>query len=208
MWMSPKPDPLETLRQGDLLIGLALPRLTWPLAFARPPGVEATKGQPVILTAARPSGHLVVSQCCTIENQSVVALAEIKSSARLRDWELRAYEMAEPSHSDEEAKYVYNAHTLEPFEELLTREGGRVFIADLTTIQSYSGTVEEFQRHRAAAMTPSGRRLLRIRLAHFWGRVEREDEGWFARNGLPAGEKPIDSGNGKAAIEPPVREQA
>jgi hypothetical protein len=207
MWMSTKPDPSEMLRQGDLLIGLALPRLIWPLAFARAPGdAETTKGQPVVLTAAKPVGHLVVSQCCTIENQSVIALAEVKSTHPLKDWELRAYEMAEPSHSDEDTKYVFTAHTLEPFEEFLLRQDGRVFVADLTTIQSYSGAIENFQRYRVRTMTPGGRRLLRIRLAYFWGRVEREDEDWFIQHELPAGETPIEVAEEEPVIEMPVAE--
>ncbi|WP_238015994.1 hypothetical protein KZZ52_00445 [Dactylosporangium sp. AC04546] len=87
-------------------------------------------------------------------------------------------------------EYVFTAHALAPFGSYLGREKGRIHVADLTTIQSYSGKIEEFQAYRVAGMTPEGRRMLRIRLAAFWGRVETEDEKWLTASGLPVGVTP------------------
>jgi hypothetical protein len=201
MWLTTCPDKFATLRQGDFLYGLVLPRLRWPLSYARPPEGAIAKDQPVLLTATKPYGYLVVSQCCTIENQVVAALAEVKSTKPLSDQELSDYEREEPeieanTETDEEGQnnprpgYVFNAHPLAPFDQYLGRAGGRIYIADLTTIQTYSGTIKDFQEARVAAMDPIGRRALRIRLALFWGRVEAEDEQWLTERGIPVGERP------------------
>jgi len=117
----------------------------------------------------------------------VAALAVVRSTPPLTPEQLSEYEREEPS-SDPESSYVYNVHALSSFKEHLQREKGRIFIADLASIQSYSGVIADFQRPRVAAMTPAGRRLLRIRLSYFWGRPEGEDELWFEEHGLPAGE--------------------
>jgi hypothetical protein len=187
MWMPNAPDSSAALRQGDLLTGLMLPRLAWPLSYARPPEAAVAGNQTVLLSATRPSAYLVVSQCCTIENQTVAALAVVRSTRSLSAAELREYELEEPS-GDPDLNYVFNLHALMPFQGHLLRQDGRIYVADLTSTQSYSGAISDFQKARVAAMSPAGRRLLRIRLALFWGRVEREDEQWFEENGLPAGQ--------------------
>jgi hypothetical protein len=187
MWMPDAPDESAALRQGDLLLGLALPKLTWPLSYARPPETTVAENQMVVLPSGRIQAYLVVSQCCTIENLTVAALAVVRSTQSLTPEQLSEYEREEPS-SDPESRYAYNAHALSPFKEHLLREKRRIFIADLTSIQSYSGAISDFQKSRVAAMTPAGRRLLRIRLSYFWGRPEGEDELWFEEHGLPAGE--------------------
>ncbi|HUY47393.1 MAG TPA: hypothetical protein VMV92_16950 [Streptosporangiaceae bacterium] len=140
----------------------------------------------IVLPGSKAQTYLVVSQCCTIENQIVAALAPVRSTRSLNAEQLSEYEREEPS-VDPDVRYVYNAHALVPFSGYLTRTDGRIFVADLTSIQSYSGTISDFQESRVAMMTPAGRRLLRIRLALFWGRVEQEDELWFEERGLPSG---------------------
>lgn len=203
MWLPTCPEKSAPLRQGDFLYGLVLPKLKWPLSYARPPESTIEKNQMVLLSAAKPYGYLVVSQCCTIENQTVAALAEVRGTKPLSESELRDYEREEPVYEPEDATpanegvledtdsgYVFNAHALAPFDEYLPRNGGRIYIADFITIQTYSGNIGDFQAARVAAMSPIGRRLLRIRLALFWGRAEAEDEQWLIEHGVPAGETP------------------
>lgn len=186
MWEPEVPDKSAALRQGDLLDGLVLPKLKWPLFYARPPAQAGTENQMIVLPGSKAQTYLVVSQCCTIENQIVAALAPVRSTRPLNEEQLSEYEREEPS-VDPDVRYVYNAHALTPFGDYLERTGRRIFVADLTQIQSYSGEISEFQESRVAVMTPAGRRLLRIRLALFWGRVEQEDEVWFDERGLPSG---------------------
>lgn len=200
MWLPACPEKSAGLRQGDFLSGLMLPRLIWPLYYARPPEGPIARNQTVVLSASQPYGYLVVSQCCTIENQAVAALAEVKSSKPLSAEELDDYEREEPVYSAEDDEingegtanprsgYVFNAHALAPFGQYLERVGGRIYIADLTTIQTYAGNISDFQEARVAAMSPVGRRSLRIRLALFWGRAEAEDEQWLIEHGIPVGE--------------------
>jgi hypothetical protein len=203
MWLPTCPEKSATLRQGDFLDGLVLPRLVWPLSYARPPERTVDKGQMALLPAAKPYGYLVVSQCCTIENQLVAALAEVKSTKPLSDSELRDYEREQPVYEsddtvlanerapeDIDSGYVFNSHALAPFGEYFPRARGRIYVADFTTIQSYSGDIRDFQEARVASMSPVGRRLLRIRLALFWGRAEAEDEHWLNEHGIPVGETP------------------
>jgi len=204
MWLSTCPEKSIGLRQGDFLHGLVLTRLVWPLSFARQAEVVISKGQTVLLPAVQPYGYLVVSQCCTIENQFVAALAEVKRTQRLSPHELEAYEREEPSVVSErdvdekslpytDSGYVFNAHALMPYGEYLPRIDGRTYVADLTTIQTYSGRIEDFQEARVAAMTPIGRRTLRIRLALFWGRAEAGDEEFLTQQGISVGMTPSGS---------------
>lgn len=203
MWLPTCPEKSAPLRQGDFLYGLVLPRLTWPLSYARPPESTIQKNQMVLLPAAKPYGYLVVSQCCTIENQTVAALAEVRSTKGLSGSELRDYEREEPVYELDDAApadedlfedtgsgYVFNAHALAPFEGYFPRVGGRIHVADFVTIQTYSGDIRDFQEARVTAMSPAGRRLLRIRLALFWGRAEAEDEQWLIQHDVPVGMTP------------------
>ncbi|SRR6266498_495848 len=203
MWLPTCPEKSVALRQADFLYGLVLPRLTWPLSYARPPESAIEKNQMVLLSTAKPYGYLVVSQCCTIENQIVAALAEVKRTKPLSESELRDYEREQPVYESDDAApadegvledtdsgYVFNAHALTPFDEYLPRRGGHIYIADFTTIQTYSGNIADFQEARVAAMSPVGRRLLRIRLALFWGRAEDEDKQWLIEHDIPVGETP------------------
>lgn len=201
MWLPTCPEKSAALRQGDFLCGLVLPRLTWPLSYARPPESTIDKNQMVLLPAAKPYGYLVVSQCCTIENQTVAALAEVRSTKPLSESELRGFEREQPVYEredstpadagvleDTDSGYVFNAHALAPFGDYLRRNGGRIYVADFITIQTYSGDIADFQEARVAAMSPVGRRLLRVRLALFWGRAEDEDEKWLIEHDVPVGE--------------------
>jgi hypothetical protein len=122
-----------------------------------------------------------------IVNQKSFALAPIRSTPQLTESQRLTYAEADPSAITEDQKYVVNAHYLEPIPKILEAQGDRSKIADLTQIISYTGDDTELRTGRVARMSPAGRRLLRMRLAEFWGRVEAEDLAWFEKNGLPPG---------------------
>jgi hypothetical protein len=182
MWLPSPPGEGETLRQGDLLRGLLLPKLSVPLNYARGPDDPVMPEHPVVVQQMKPSDFLVVSQCCTIEQSGVVALAPIRSTPPLKPDEKTAYHKDEPDSGI--SGYVIAHHRIDGVADLQPKDG-RLQIADLTLIQTYQGKVADFQRARRAAMTPAGRRLLRIRLGLFWARVEQEDLKWFEAQSLP-----------------------
>jgi len=184
MWMTTTPEVAEPLRQGDLLVDLVLPRFQLPLNYARPSGREPRQGDYIVLPAPRARSFLVVSQCCTIENDHVYALASIRSTPPLTSEGKQVYETGTPQAG---AAYVYAAHALAPLERYLENRDGRLNVASFLEIQSYTGDDQELRAARVASMTPEGRRLLRIRLAFFWGRPEAEDEKALAAAGLSAG---------------------
>jgi hypothetical protein len=188
MWLDSCPASTELLRQGDLLDGLILPRLSLPLPFARASEEKVSESHPIVLRAHRLSYYLAVSQCCTIESQRVVALAEVHSTQPLDADSTRSFELEEPF-DDPELKYPFNFHPLDQVGEHLQRNNRRIYVADFTNIQTYRGEISILQAARVAAMTPEGRRLLRIRLSYFWSRPEGEDELWLTTKGLPVGSK-------------------
>jgi hypothetical protein len=188
MWRPDLPDKTELLRQGDLLDGFYPPKLTLPFSYARSPEDLPRPGQPIVLSADKMGKYLVVSQCCTIEQRGVVALARVSKVSAKTTEQLDALALEEPSR-DPNTNYSFNMHPLDPVEGYLENSIGVLHAADLTTIQTYSKQVVDLQNMRVAAMTPAGRRRLRIRLQFFWGRVEAEDESWFREKGLPAGPK-------------------
>jgi hypothetical protein len=188
MWLDKCPDESEELRQGDLLVGLFLPKLAWPVTYARAADEPVGPGQPVVLPSTKVTAHIVVSQCCAIESHRVTALAVVRSTKRLSASELEGYEREEPS---EGLAYTFNQHALAPFDGHLGRVDGRISVADFGSIQTYSGAIEQLQAYRVAGMTPAGRRVLRIRLAAYWGRPEAEDAKALASEGIPPGSIPL-----------------
>lgn len=184
MWTTTTPATAEPLRQGDLLADLILPRFQLPLSYARPPGREPRQGDSIVLPAPRARSFLVVSQCCTIENDQVYALAPVRSTPPLASELRQAYEIDAPRAG---AAYVYSAHALAPLAQYLENHNGRLNVASFLEIQSYSGDDQGLRAARVASMTPEGRRLLRIRLAFFWGRPEAEDERSLVAAGLSTG---------------------
>jgi hypothetical protein len=186
MWTPDLPEPTAALRQGDLLVDLALPNLKWPLHYARPPRQDASADQTVLVPSGKLQTHLVVSQCCTIENKAVAALARVRPTKPRAADEARDLEREFPS-DDPEVSYSFVEHALKPVGGHLEREGGLIWVADFTSIQTYSGSITGFQESRVAAMSPEGRRALRVRLGAFWARVEAEDEQHLAERGMSAG---------------------
>jgi len=140
----------------------------------------------MILLPAKRRDFLVVSQCCTIENHRVAALAPIKWISRLTDEDRAAYKQADFSVIGDD-KYVFNAHILDPIQGVMEEQGGKAKVADLTKIVTYTGDDSELRARRAARMSTDGRRLLRMRLSGFWSRVEADDLAWFEEQKLPPG---------------------
>jgi hypothetical protein len=186
MWLPDPPDTSEALRQGDLVQGILLPTLRLPLVFGRPAS-RAPQDRDTALLTSRQRDFVVVSQCCTIENHRVVALAPIKSTPPMSPEERAVYREADFSLIGAEDRYVFNAHILDPIEKVLEEQGGRAKIADFTQIVTCTGDDSDLRAGRTAQMSPAGRRLLRMRLSVFWGRVEAEDLAWFKEEGLPPG---------------------
>ncbi|NMO50919.1 hypothetical protein HH310_06900 [Actinoplanes sp. TBRC 11911] len=187
MWLEVAPEKTATLRQGDLLAGLCLPKLSWPLHYARGPEEPPAADQPVVLQSIKQSYYIVVSQCCTIEQRGVLSLARVSRISARSDEERQALALEVPSKVEGGPKYSFNSHPLAALPGHLEENEYSVHAADFTTIQTYASRVTELQDKRVAGMTPSGRRLLRIRLQFFWGRVEAEDLAWFESQGLPPG---------------------
>jgi hypothetical protein len=194
MWQAEAPEESEELRQGDLLKALVLPKPKLPLSFIITPGNEPRQGDRVVIETVQ-KDFLVVSQCCTIENSSFVALAPISSTRPLTEEQRRAYEALEPPiapQNREDAQgtdpvgYVFNGHRLDPIPGILEAGKDQFKIADLTQIMSFGGDRQVLKRHRVARMNPLGRKALRIRLSYFWGRAEAEDLKWFAAPGVEA----------------------
>jgi hypothetical protein len=186
MWTPDLPEATAALRQGDLLVNLALPKLTWPLSYARPPGQDASADQTVLVSSGKLQTYLVVSQCCTIENQAVAALARVRTTKPLTADQIRDLERELPS-EDPEVSYSFTEHALKPAGGHLERKDGKVWVADFASIQTFSGSITDFQASRVAAMSPEGRAALRVRLAAFWGRAEAEDEQHLKERGMSAG---------------------
>jgi hypothetical protein len=186
MWLSDPPDSSEALRQGDLLQDLLLPTLRLPITFGHPAGRAPQDGDTALLPS-KERNFLIVSQCCTIENHHVAALAPIRSTPPMSPEERAIYSEADFSLIGADDKFVFNVHTLDPIEKALEEVGGRAKVADLTQIVTCTGDDSILRAKRVARMSPAGRRLLRMRLSVFWGRVEAEDLAWFKQEGLPPG---------------------
>jgi len=186
MWSSELPDEADELRQGDLLHDLLLPKLQLPFNFLRAAGRSTPQAGDPIQVSSLGRDYLVVTPCCTIANTKFVALAPVRSTPPLKPDEFAAYEAEEPSGGDE-SEFAYGSFHLAPLAGIVEHPPNRLRVADLPNVQSFEGDRTDFRRARVAAMSPEGRRLLRLKLSYFWGRVEAEDLAWFEENGLPAG---------------------
>lgn len=188
MWLDDIPDPSEKLRQGDLIVGSLLPQLKLPMSYARFPGKEPSQENSILLPVFKAREYLVVSQCCTIENYNVAALAPIEATGKLPDDRIAAHKALEPGSG---VGYVIAAHYVPPVRDHLNYNGPGVMVANFRRIQTFSGDLQSLQDSRVAMMTPEGRRILRIRLGLFWSRPEAEDQKWFDQEGLPSGLAPV-----------------
>lgn len=172
MWSQASFDGTRDFRQGDLLQGLVLPRLKTPLTYGIIGGTAATGGETVLIGSdPRPRNYVVMSQCCTIENSRVLAVAPVVSTKTLGQVELEQYRASIPDASG----YVVGAQWLQDLPPFLVARTGALQVADFTQIQTYNGDLDSFLPSRVARMTPQAREELRIRLMRFWGRAEAGD---------------------------------
>jgi len=189
VWEAVLPPEGDLLRQGDLLKDVLLPRLRLPLEVAHVPGTRPNDGASIPLPGYA-KDFLVVSQCCEIENGKHVAVAVIRSTGRL-DEPLRDALLAEqPPSEGEEGGYVFDQFRLESLTTVVEDDGKSFRVADLGQIMSFGGDRQELGSYRRARMSPEGRRLLRIKLSYFFGRVEAEDAQNLEGKGIPVGARP------------------
>lgn len=197
MWQTaevPKDDPL---RQGDLLLYVPFPALGVPLqttkgTAARPEDVQA-------IIRVRERTLLVVSHCCETSNQ-YLAVAPVVPKRPGGEREERALLAEEPPESanggDGEYGYDLARFRLEPIDGVLpTLPAPSQQVAELTRIISFTGGCASLTNMRAARLSPEGRRILRIKLALFWGRPEKEDAAYLEANGIPLGQRPPSPSN-------------
>lgn len=189
MWLA-NPDEEEPLSQGDLVSELYFPQLSLPQHVVPAPGNPSVMA--TVLTAVPKPAAIVVTQCCQMDkpgNKHFV-LAPVKLTRLRSDAERAALLAEEPRSSSQPGEnpgYVYDILFLEQFGEVLTERSDLVWIADLTQSTAFSGDQNELKKVRVAKMTPEARRLLRIKLAYFWGRATEEDRVALAAIGLPDG---------------------
>lgn len=177
MWLDEVVDPDDDLRQGDLIQGFYAPKLKLPLTMTVTGGQVPGENDFAMAKLGRQKYLLVVSQCCTLENDRVVSVAPVESSKPLSPELREVYANPKLPQDDGDLGYMYSAHLIESYsgEHPPPLDGGRVNIANFLSIQTYSGDISELQARRVARMTVLARRDLRRKLAAFWGRAEAED---------------------------------
>lgn len=177
MWLSEAPAEALNLRQGDLLQDVPFPTLA----------DEPSIAQGVVALPARVRDALVVSQCCTIENQRSVALAPLLTMDRRKQREDHLSRLQQQEPPADGGAFLARLLLLEPVAGLDAKDH-HLKVADLTKIVTFTGGEHAWlQARRIARMSAVGRRRLRIRLAAFWTRVEADDEEELLALGLPLG---------------------
>jgi hypothetical protein len=189
VWLA-NPDEEEPLSQGDLVSELYFPQLSLPQHVIPAPGNPALNA--TVLTVVPKPAAIVVTQCCQLDkpgNKHVV-LAPVKSTKLGSDAERTALMAEKPrawNQPGDNPGYVYNSLYLEQFGEVIPERADLVWVADLNQSTAFSGDLSELRKVRVAKMTPGARRLLRIKLAYFWGRATDEDRAALAALGLADG---------------------
>lgn len=186
--MADPPGLEDDLRQGDLLSPMHLPQLKLPLAITRTDQRPVDSDDLVVLKLQPRRYYLVVSQCCAVQSDKIVAIAPVRPTKALAGAELIPYQTERPPLNEGDPPYVYAVHPIVPHEghPEPPRSGG-LLVADFLKIQTFSGDISELQHARIARMTPESRRALRIRIAAFWGRPEDEDENILKDLGIAPG---------------------
>lgn len=183
---TPADDPI---RQGDLLVDVGIPDLALPLSVTNEGALQGNAVARVKYCTA-----LVVSQCCSTK-ASYVAVAPVLRRGGLTEQQEVALLAEEPPAPDEDGRihnYTYDLFRLAPVEGTLPETDARTeWVVDFGRIVSFTGKCEVLREQRRARLNPETRRLLRIKLALFWARPEREDAEALAALGLPAGLMPI-----------------
>lgn len=183
--------PDEPLSQGDFIDGLQFPIVKLPIA---PTPTPDGRGECAVL-GLRSHGGIVVTQCCIIDKNQTkhVVVAPVRPEGGLKEGQAAALTREEPPHvgdEDPEAGYVYDAFHVEGIDGILDAPPRTLLIADLKMVIAFGGDLNNLKANRRAKMTAAGRRLLRIKLAAFWGRATEEDAADLRAQGLPVGLSP------------------
>ena len=186
MWTPDPPEVTAALREGDLLVNLALPKLTWPLSYARPPGRDASADQTVLVPSGKLQSHLVVSQCCIIENKAVAAVARVRTTQPLTADQIRDLERELPS-DDPGVGYAFSEHALKPVGEHLGTQGRQGLDRGLYLYPDLFRLYRRLPGITGRGDVPEGRAALRVRLGAFWARAEAEDKQHLEERGMSAG---------------------
>lgn len=170
MWEENLPPLEDDLRQGDLLVRVPFVRLDSRFE----PDQQGNAALRVKLKTA-----IVVTQCCTVEQQHVVSISPVASTRRMAE-EDRMYqalltEEPPPPETVNDVPYVNNLFRLDPFQDHIRAETGRLKVAELSNVQTFTGDTGWLRAARVARMTPRARQLLRFKLNVLWGRVEPTD---------------------------------
>jgi hypothetical protein len=170
VWEENLPPIGDDLRQGDLLVGVPFIRLDH-----RPePNDQGNAELRVKLKTM-----IVVTQCCTVEQQGIVSVSAVGSTRRMADddrmYQALMTEEPPPPEAVNEVPYVNNLFRLEPFGEHIRAEPGRLKVAELSIVQTFTGDGAWLRAARVARMNPRARQLLRFKLIVLWGRIEPTD---------------------------------
>ena len=183
MWSDSLPDEDDPLRQGDLLVGVTLPKLRPPIPQFSLYRQEATT------VPASTSDAIVISQCCDNDQNDYVAVAPIGRLGNLKEHHVRALLNPEPVWKGTSlAEYVLEHFHIEPLTGTLDDPGrGRHLVAKLHQSATFSGDCTPLLKNRRARMNVEARRLLRIKLGLLWSRPEEGDVEELRQLGLPPG---------------------
>lgn len=169
----------DEIRQGDLLKAVFVPKLKVPFPVLHEPGSVPGDSSPAQFPVAQRT-VLVVSQCCTIENGSRIAVAPVRSTPPISsDEERQQYQAVTEASLPSGRNFVFNLHLLDEVDGVLTAGSGRGLAAALDETQTFEAQPGYLNDFVVARMTPHGRRDLRRRLALFWARTEQSDYDYF-----------------------------
>ncbi len=183
MWSVSLPDDDDPLRQGDLLVGVTLPKLRPPIPFF------SVYQQEVTTVPASTSNAIVISQCCDNVQNDYVAVAPIGLLGNLRDHHIQALLNPEPVWKGTSfSEYVLEHFRIEPISGILDDPGSsRYLVAKLHHSATFSGDCTPLLGSRRARMNVEARRLLRIKLGLLWSRAEAGDIEELKQLDLPPG---------------------
>lgn len=177
MWLSDLPEPVDHLKQGDLLVEVPLP------SFSKRPERDATGKWNLKLPSTT---CLVVSQDCTVAQRSVVQVVNVYKTAALAP----THPMFQALRSDWPAApgaLMYDAMRLDPLEPMLPAlDEGRLWFADFRTGVTFTNAFWLVE-HLRGRMTVVAKRNLRMRLGAFYARPTEEDRAELAETGEWAG---------------------
>jgi hypothetical protein len=170
VWEDNLPPIEDDLRQGDLLAGVPIVRLDRRFE----PDQQGASSVRVKLKTV-----IVVTQCCTVEQQQVVSVSPVASTRRMVEedqmYKALLTEEPPPPEAVNDVPYVNNLFRLDAFGQHIQPQAGRLKVAELSNVQTFTGDTHWLRKARVARMTPRARQLLRFKLAVLWGRVEPTD---------------------------------